>query len=454
MSEVTYDVIFAGEVLDGFSPEDVKKEFARLFKQSDERVEKIFLAPRAVLKSGLDETAARRYLKVLSAAGASVQTSPDLPANEIPSLDSNAFAVANPGVGMAAPIQSQLLKQPEEAETSAQANIANDEEVELRSLPFKFTGAGGEYFKIWIVNILLTIVTLGIYSAWAKVRNKRYFYSNTDLDGSRFEYLASPINILKGRLIAVAFFAVYSLIGNMVPVLGFALFVVLMLFLPWLVVRSLSFNARNSAYRNIRFNFKGDIKGAFMAFVVWPIAGVLTLGILMPFAVYKQHNYMINGYRYGTAEFEYHAGAREYFMIFLVLFGIGLLGGLAAGVSGVLLPLLPGLIMLVMYLYLFAYFTVHIKNLNYNNTTLGVNGFTANLELNSYAWLLFTNTLFTVLTLGLYRPWAAVKTAHYMAEHMTFEAQSDLDNFVADEQEQVSALGEEIGEVFDFDIGL
>ncbi len=32
---------------------------------------------------------------------------------------------------------------------------------------FRFTGNGGEYFRIWIVNLMLTIVTLGIYSAWA-----------------------------------------------------------------------------------------------------------------------------------------------------------------------------------------------------------------------------------------------------------------------------------------------
>lgn len=44
--------------------------------------------------------------------------------------------------------------------------------------PFRFTGNGREYFRIWIVNTLLTILTLGIYSAWAKVRKKRYIYGN------------------------------------------------------------------------------------------------------------------------------------------------------------------------------------------------------------------------------------------------------------------------------------
>ncbi|GAA5314990.1 MAG: hypothetical protein AseanaTS_01940 [Candidatus Pelagadaptatus aseana] len=469
---MSYDIVFKGEVLDGFTEDGVKQEFARLFKQSAERVEKIFSVPSAVLKSGLDEAAAKRYREVLSDAGARIYISPELPAaglqlSELETTQSNAaveapaasYAIANTGARIEASVAETSQAVAGTSQTVAgdgdRVNDADDVDAGgLKTLPFKFTGNGSEYFKIWIVNILLTIVTLGIYSAWAKVRNKRYFYSNTDLDGSRFEYLASPISILKGRLIAVAFFAIYTLAGNFFPPLGIALFLVLIVFLPWMVVRSLAFNARYSAYRNIRFNFKGDIKGALMAFIVWPVLGALTLGILMPLAVCKQHQFMINGYRYGTSEFEYHAGARDYYRIFLMLFGIGLLGGVLAGLVQATLPLLFGLIVLTMYLYLFAYFTVHIKNLNFNNATLGLNGFSARLQLNSYAWLLFTNTLFTVLTIGLYRPWAAVRTANYIAEHVSFEAQSDLDEFVADEQQQVSALGEELGEVFDFDFGL
>jgi len=45
----------------------------------------------------------------------------------------------------------------------------------METKQFYFTGKGGEYFRIWIVNICLTILTLGIYSAWATVRTRRYF---------------------------------------------------------------------------------------------------------------------------------------------------------------------------------------------------------------------------------------------------------------------------------------
>ncbi len=70
------------------------------------------------------------------------------------------------------------------------------------TISFHFTGKASEYFKIWIVNGLLTVLTLGIYSAWAKVRTNRYIYGNIYLDNEPFAYTAVPVNILKGRLLA------------------------------------------------------------------------------------------------------------------------------------------------------------------------------------------------------------------------------------------------------------
>ena len=59
--------------------------------------------------------------------------------------------------------------------------------------PVEFTASAAEYFRIWIVNLALTIATLGIYSAWAKVRKKRYFYAHTKIDGDGFEYRGRPL---------------------------------------------------------------------------------------------------------------------------------------------------------------------------------------------------------------------------------------------------------------------
>src|SRR6266853_342313 len=87
----------------------------------------------------------------------------------------------------------------------AAANVSDP----VKRHPVEFTADAGEYFRIWIVNLALTIFTLGIYSAWAKVRKRRNFYGHTRGDGESFEYRANPIAILTGRLIAVALFAVF-----------------------------------------------------------------------------------------------------------------------------------------------------------------------------------------------------------------------------------------------------
>src|SRR5512143_1182141 len=104
---------------------------------------------------------------------------------------------------------------------------------------FEFRGDEREYFRIWIVNLALTILTLGIYSAWAKVRTERYFYANTRVAGTPFEYLARPLPILKGRIIAFTLFTSYILASRFSLKLQLALLVLILLVSPWLIVRGL-----------------------------------------------------------------------------------------------------------------------------------------------------------------------------------------------------------------------
>src|SRR6478735_5593208 len=102
------------------------------------------------------------------------------------------------------------------------------------NVPFEFTATGGEYFRIWIVNLLLTILTLGIYSAWAKVRKLRYFYGSTKLAGSSFEYHGKPIQILKGRLIAAALILPYMILNSVKPLYSIPFLILFILATPFL----------------------------------------------------------------------------------------------------------------------------------------------------------------------------------------------------------------------------
>ena len=164
------------------------------------------------------------------------------------------------------------------AETSTPPPLLpTDHEPEL--LAFEFHGKGVEFFKIWIVNLSLSIVTLGIFSAWAKVRTQRYFYSNTRLDGHSFTYLADPVKILKGRFIAFGFLLIYSLAWNFYPDAGMLLLVVGVLLLPAILVAATRFKMRNSSYRNLRFGFSSRFSDAYRLFALPMVIVLLLTGI-------------------------------------------------------------------------------------------------------------------------------------------------------------------------------
>jgi len=146
----------------------------------------------------------------------------------------------------------------------------------LKPIEFEFQGEAGEYFRVWIVNVLLTIFTLGIYSAWAKVRNKQYFYGNTILNGSPFEYTASPIAILKGRSVVAVILIVFSVVVDFYPATKPLFGLLFLIALPWLIMRSLMFNARYSSYRNLNFSFEKNLSSAIKIFIGWGLLVPLT----------------------------------------------------------------------------------------------------------------------------------------------------------------------------------
>jgi uncharacterized membrane protein YjgN (DUF898 family) len=191
---------------------------------------------------------------------------------------------------------------------------------------FRFEGSAGEYFKIWIVNLALTIVTLGVFSAWAKVRNRRYFLGNTILAGHSFDYHGDPLRILLGRVIALVLLLGYSLSANFGGPRVVAVWVVVFVVaLPWLVKSSLRFNARNTSYRNVRFDFHGGYGGAFWAFVAWPVFTLLSLLTLLPLAHRARDYYNINNHSFGGKDFQAEISGGALYAIYLQ--GLGMIAG-------------------------------------------------------------------------------------------------------------------------------
>ncbi len=331
-------------------------------------------------------------------------------------------------------------------------------EIAQREHPFDFRGSGGEYFRIWIVNFFLTLITLGIYSAWAKVRTERYFASSTHVAGSSFDYLANPLAILKGRLIVLGFFALYAAVSSFAPLLEPFMIVAVVLLIPWALVRSMAFRAHNTAWRSLRFHFRATYGNAFAAYMGLPLLGVLTLGILYPYAIFRQRRFIVDHASFGTTPFEFGSNAGDFYRLFLGILALLLvvsvgMGALSAALGEIGFPVF-GLLVLPIYFYGFGYFAAGITNLTYDGAKLGGHRLSANLPAAGVAWVYATNALAMLLSLGLLIPWAQVRLARYRLGHIRLHTTGDLDAFIAAQAEEVASLGAEFGEALDLDLGL
>ena len=348
---------------------------------------------------------------------------------------------------------------------------------------FAFTGTAREYFGIWIVNILLTIVTLGIYSAWAKVRRKRYFHGNTWLAGSTFEYHARPVTILIGRIVVFAFLIAYNLSIQFMPLAGAVLGVAFLFAIPWFVMRGLRFNARVTSYRNIRFDFTGGYWGAFLAFVLGGVLTWSTLGILAPIASRWMWNYMLDNLRYGDRPVFCDPRLGKLYGQWLLPFltmvaGIFVMAVVGTGLffliaghgaefdgmfdTGEIPPvLLFDFAIYIAFIPIFLLFSVAgllyqagVRNVALNETVIDSRHLMASdIHRGRYAWIAVTNFLATVFSLGLARPWAAIRMARYLAACTAIHVAGSFDDYLGKLTDEGAAVGSEFMDVEGIDFG-
>ncbi|MCO5121908.1 MAG: YjgN family protein [Burkholderiaceae bacterium] len=377
-----------------------------------------------------------------------------------------------------------------------------------RLRPIVFTGSGGEYFRIWIVNLLLSILSLGIYSAWAKVRRQRYFHRNTRLAGSAFDYHARPRTILIGRIVAIAVLAAFIVATELEPLAALALLAAWLLALPWIVHRALRFRHANTSWRGIRFGFLGTVRQAYRALMLPVIVWMLVLGLgfagalwhesdallvllfpvaglgsyaLLPLLHYRLKRYHHDNACLGTLPARFSARARMFYGVYLrsavlavvVVIGFFLLlatailaiGGIGNAIetaanaarspaAGAGLGLLGAAAFWLAWAVVRPYFQARMQNLAWNRTRIGPHRFVSRVKVRRLWAIRMSNLVLVMATLGLFLPFAAVRLARYRLESVEVAALGDLDRIVGAERERIAAIGEEAADLFDLDIGI
>jgi uncharacterized membrane protein YjgN (DUF898 family) len=356
-----------------------------------------------------------------------------------------------------------------EIESASRASFAPEQ--------IRFTGNGAEYFGIWIVNLLLTIVTVGIYSAWAKVRRLQYFYRHTELAVSSFDFHGSPIRILFGRVIALALFVSYNYSVRLHSRVTILVVLALAVALPWLLRNSFRFRLYNSSWRGTRFHFRGSVAGSYRVFLLNGFLTLITLYMMAPFMHQRLKAYQHDNSWFGRTRFSFHARAGQFYLIYLLLLlaivvfvlvisKSGMLGALTAisqaqkhgghvdprAILRILLALYGTLILIG--ILVVPIFHALLTNLIWSNTRLAEHRIECTMSPLVLIWITFSNFVLAVLTLGLFIPWASVRLARFQLHAVRVIPASDLQEFVSAEPETIGAVGEEAASAFDFDISL
>lgn len=379
----------------------------------------------------------------------------------------------------------------------------------------KFHGRAGEYFKIWIVNFFLTIFTLGLYSAWATVRKRRYFYGNTEIDNSHFDYHALPLNLLLSRIIAIAFITIYVVTGLTHPYLQLICLLVLFIMAPYFILRSWRFNAIMTSFRNIRFSYHCRYGRGYWVILLLPVLLVIGLTLLMTLigAVLSQisteysvtaeivkiaivmlsvaigvfvicsvqgkqiYELFFNQLAFGQQKFSTKLHYGKFFKIYgisvLILLPFLYFSGrmmlelasaiafanyyqMAVSPSVVIINVLSIYLTVLCGLVIMSvYLRVAVLKYILGLISLGDKmTFRSDVTYLSYLSLVITNSLITIFTLGFGVPLAEIRHARYMAEHTKVIGDISLTMVNAHGETKAGAVQDELINAFDLGINL
>jgi uncharacterized membrane protein YjgN (DUF898 family) len=376
-----------------------------------------------------------------------------------------------------------------------------------RDLEVRFVGSGSEYFRIWIVNLLLTLVTIGLYYPFAKVRKLRYFHGATEIGTHPMSFHADPWKMLRGYLLVGAMVAAYSIASRFSPTAGALAFLIVGALWPALWHSSLRFRLANTGWRGLRFRFTGSRVGAYKVMLPWaglvfafiligallapepgqkPAPGMVLVGLLplalmalFPALLWLVRRYQHDHYAFGGEQTRFAAGMGSFYGTFglaaLMFIGIIAVLGIAAAV---LLPALFGgmrrggggsglgagiVVAMVALTFLYvvvlsfvgAFVGARLQNIVWNGTRSQHVSFASGLAVGALAKLTLKNWLLIVLTLGLYLPFAAVAMARLRLQAMSVGFATDPDVLVSVASHiDESAAGDAAGDLFGWDIGL
>lgn len=337
---------------------------------------------------------------------------------------------------------------PVEDKVEPLADIATTDEVpEQTDVPpqddsssylFKFQGEGRALLNISFINLIKIIFTLGFYRFWAKTIVRCYIWSQTLFAGDRFSYHGTGKELMRGGLILGAIFIFLGLLNAYVffqiglvegELVSNLISFIILAMIPGLLVKAWRYRLSRTAWRNIRFSFRGKGMSAFTLYFIQSVLTVVTLGLYWPFYKMNIEKFWRENSWFGDVPFRFSGKGKDFFRQFLF--------------AVVFTPLTLGF-------YLF-WFIAGLKKYLWSHTHVGGATFHFPITGKDYLRLKLTNFFIILFTFGLGYPWVVVRNQKFITENLTLAGNIELDKIV---QEIIDsgAFGEEALDAIDIPI--
>lgn len=303
-------------------------------------------------------------------------------------------------------------------------------------------GSTGSLFGIQAVNVLFTLLTLGIFYFWGKARVRAYLLGQSELERDRLAYHGTGKELLIGFVKGVVVFGVPVMVLSVLPQvygapdavargLSSLLWLVGLLLVPVAMVGSRRYRLSRTSWRGIRFSFRGSVREFVGIFVAGSILTSLTLGIYYPVFVTRRQAFMVSHAYFGSRKFDFDGQGRALIGSFLLM---ALLFLPTLGLS-------------------WFWFSARRNRFFTEHTRFGATRFRSTVTGGQLAWLQISNVLAIVLTLGLAWPWTVVRGVRFYFRYLTLEGPLDVSDVLQDAR-AASATGEGLAGLLDADFGV
>ena len=344
---------------------------------------------------------------------------------------------------------------------------------------FEYDGRTGQVYKIWILNILMTIITLGIYYFWGKTRMRKYLLGSFSLAGDHFEYHGTGGELFKGFLKALPIMILLFVVPGLV--LGEDSPLILLVIPPIYYIYSIAiysatrYRFSRTTWRGIRAMLGGDtLKYANLCFRRG-LLNFVTLGFAIPHSDIAKHKYIIENTYFGSLKAEYKGSGSVIFgahiksllmvPVFMIFFGILIGGPFFLLMMAELLPnqIMPLLFVLGYFVFIFLIILVVPIARSFYTAALmqekmrGIHVAGLRFRCNVTGWGLvrhrFVNGLILLVTLGLGYPFVIQRNMRFFERHNFIIGDLETSE-IKQAQDQNIRSGEGIEDFMGVDVGV